>query len=282
MESSVTQQLGSYWILYFQPLPEAGERIAIAIALQDKYGIRLEYDRKFSKVHKLYPGVSTEALFFFLESLREELSSLQANQDPSLVLASYGPQVMPSAVRVVALPITDQVIFMLLRKYVLPMKPGQQTVEPQEIILDPVAKEIEAFVFNRVGKLKFQSSATPKEILGHPIAGVKPIAMAIPNPQGWTLVDGVDLNRLTIAAAIKRANDIGRTFWNYTRVSSEGARIQTVGIVLNGNSHRAPASGEAHDYILHRFESDADAAIDAHSSDSSAQLQRLLTETSSH
>jgi hypothetical protein len=103
----------------------------------------------------------------------------------------------------------------------------------------------------------------------------KPVAMAVPNPTRWTLVDGVDLNRSTAAWAIKRANEIGRTFWNYARLSSDAGKIQTVGIILNGDSHVAPDSAKAHDYI-HRCKSDADEAIDAHSTESDTKLRRML------
>jgi len=278
-DSSMNRGLGRYWLLYLQPAPEAGERIAIALALQDETGTRLEYDRKFAKVRKLYPGFDVDVLTFYLESLRRDLASSKANEDPAIVLASYGPQLMPSAVRRVAVPITDVVILMMLNKYVLPAKPDHTralAAAANDFEHDPVAKEIEAFVFNRVGKLTFRSYANPYEIVGRSVRGVKPVAMAIPDPSGWTLVDGVDLNKLTAPAAIKRATEIGRTFWNYSQLSRPGGRIQSVGIVLNGSSHLAPASAEAHDYILHRFKSDADEAIDAHSAESDIKLRRLL------
>jgi hypothetical protein len=150
---------------------------------------------------------------------------------------------------------------MMLTKYVLTARSDQTralAAASQEAARDPVAREIEAFVLNRVGTVPFRAFASASEIVGHSVRGIKPVAMAVPNPTGWTLVDGVDLNKSTATGAIKRANEIGRTFWNYARISSDAGKIQTVGIILNGNSHLAPDSAEVHDYIFHRFKSDAD------------------------
>jgi hypothetical protein len=278
-DSSLSRGLGRYWILYLQPAPEAGERISIAIVLESPKGTSVEYDRRFAKVRKLYPGFDTDVLTFYLESLRRELASSESGVDPTLVLASYGPQLMASAARRVAVPITDATISMMLIRYVLPTKPDHIRVlaaAAQEAARDPVAREIEAFVLNRVGPVSFRSFASPHDIVGHSIRGVRPVAMAIPGPAGWTLVDGVDLNKSSAAAAIKRANEIGRTFWNYAQLSHHGSKILSVGVILNGNSHLAPVSAEAHDYILHRFKSDANEAIDAHSTESAAKLRNLL------
>jgi hypothetical protein len=279
--SSMSHNLGRYWILYLQPAPEAGERIAVALVLEDESGTRVEYDHKFAKVRKVFPGFDVDVLTFYLENVRRDLTATKTKDDTASILGSYGPQLMASVVRRVAIPITNEAIMMMLNKYVLPAKADQTLVlaaAAQEAAHDPVAREIAAFVLNRVGEVSFRAFASPHEIVGRSLRGVKPVAMAIPSRKGWTLVDGVDLNKLSAAASIKRANEIGRTFWNYSQVSSHEGTIQTIGIVLNGSSHLAPASAEAHDYILHRFTSDADEAIDSHSMEADTKLKRLLTQ----
>jgi hypothetical protein len=93
---------------------------------------------------------------------------------------------------------------------------------------------------------------------------------------GWTLIDGVDLNLLKPQQAIDRADNVGRTFWKYSQLASEGqtGTIRKIGVVLNGLSHLKPREHDAHDYALHRLKAGADTAIDASSTEATANLER--------
>jgi hypothetical protein len=191
------------------------------------------------------------------------------------VLNLYGPQLVSSDARKVTLPITDTLVKMLLGKFVNPAARGPH--EPKQP--DQVAIAIQAYVKNRVHKeLRFQSEVTPETILGRKAAGVGSVALAVESSTGWTLIDGVDLNVLKPKQAIERADDVGRTFWNYTRLASEGqvGSIRKIGVVLNGLSHLKPREHDAHDYALHRLEAEADTAIDAASTEATARLEREL------
>ena len=143
---------------------------------------------------------------------------------------------------------------------------------------DKVSQEIAAFVRHAVDPdVEFRTNVGSREILGHSLPGTKRVAIAIPSDTGWTLVDGIDLNHLTISEANKRSEDISRTFWHYKRAAVEGdIRIRLVGVVLNGQSHLSPKTHEAHDYALDRLGADSDRTIDAGAADSASVLREML------
>jgi hypothetical protein len=272
MGNELTSRAGRYWILFFQPLPEAGERIAIALVFESGKGrTTIEYDPTFTKVAKVFPDADPQALAFSLESLRADLDS---PDEAETILNSYGPQIAASPVRRIAVPISSATIEMLMIRYVFPAEKGRRDRRRE----DNVANEIEAFVRGSVGSnLKLKREVSAREILGHAVTGTKRIALAIPTGSTWTLIDGVDMNQLTPQAAASRADEVSRTFWNYNRAAGgAGAHVRRVGVVLNGNSHLAPKTHEAHDYALHRFQVDADLAIDGNSTEAGKQLRELL------
>jgi hypothetical protein len=109
-----------YWIVFLQALPEAGERIAIALVFRDqRKRAWVRFDGRFSKALKLYPDLDTSALNFYLESLQRDLNACDEVED---VLNSYGPQIEASNPRRIASPISEQVVEMLLARYIYPAK----------------------------------------------------------------------------------------------------------------------------------------------------------------
>jgi len=89
---------------------------------------------------------------------------------------------------------------------------------------------------------------TAKDILGYSLAGTKRIALAVQLDGKWALIDGVDSNQSTPKQAADRADEIARTYWNYSRAAVQtGIEVERIGIVLNGRSHREAATLEAHD-----------------------------------
>src|SRR5579875_1011802 len=145
MDQELTEQTGRYWILYFQPLPEAGECIAFALVFQDRDGRpQVEYDSAFAKVLKMYPDTDSIGLSFYLNTLQSELSfSAQAE----IVLRSYGPQIAASTMRRIKSPLTRKAIDMLLARYVFP---AAKKTHRANNIADPVGQEIEAFIRSNV------------------------------------------------------------------------------------------------------------------------------------
>jgi len=275
MGDELSRGIGRYWVLFLQPLPEAGERVAIALVFCDKADRPVvEYDAAFSKALKLYSDLDADGLRFCLESLQTDL---QSSEQIEATLNSYGPQISASSARRIVSPVSEQVIAMLLARYVYPSK-GKRARKERK---DMVGEEIAIFVRNNAGPgLQFRTGVSAREIVGHGVPGTKPVAIAIPSRHGWTLIDGVDLNQSTAPAAISRADDVARTYWNYSRLTAEaGVQIRRVGVVLNGHSHLSKPTHEAHDYALHRFQVDSDLALDNVSTEAGTRLRELLART---
>src|ERR1700734_1728119 len=108
MGDDLKRKLGRYWVLFYQPLPEAGERIAIALVFDDRRGpATVEYDTTFAKLLKVFPEVDPKVLIFYLESLRVEL---RTSVDIESTINSYGSQIAVSAVRRISLPVSTSAI----------------------------------------------------------------------------------------------------------------------------------------------------------------------------
>lgn len=107
-----------YWILFLQPLPETGERIAVALVFYDGINRIVEYDTTFSRILKLYPDLDINTLKFYLQSLQKDLES--SKDDIHVIINSYGPQISPSNTKKILHPISKEIIRMLLKKHVNP------------------------------------------------------------------------------------------------------------------------------------------------------------------
>jgi hypothetical protein len=274
MEKSLA--IGKYWLLYFQPNPETGERISIGLALQENGHKRIEYDHTFSKVQKLYPNTDVDSLDFYLNSVARDFDS---GDDAESVLSSYGPQLGTSQARRVATPITDQTVKLLMNRCILPEKLIVHAMNAAaEERIDLVSREIEAFVKSASKRsLEMRIGFKVPDTRGRPIQGTKSVALAVPKMGGgWTLFDGVDLNKCSPSQSITRAEKVAHTFWSYSRAKDLLPPITCVGIVLNGTSHLDDKNREAHDWALHRFTTDSDVAIDAASTEAQEKIQRVL------
>jgi hypothetical protein len=272
--ASELKRVGWYRLLYYQPAPETGERITIGLLFQDGEHAFLHYDKQFAKLRKLYPWIDSKSVGFYLDDLKDALAKTKSIEP---VLNLYGPQLVASDARKIALPITDALVSMLTEKFVRPAPRGPHEVRQP----DQVAIAIQAYVRNRAHKdLHFHTEVTSDTILGRKAPRLGTVAVAVESNVGWTLIDGVDLNLLRPNQAINRADDVGRTFWHYSRLAEErkARPIRKIGVVLNGVSHLNPKEHDAHDYALHRMESEADTTIDTASTEATAKLERELRE----
>jgi hypothetical protein len=129
---SAEPRTAQYWIVFLKPLPEAGERIAMALVFRDvQKRAWIRFDDRFSKVLMLFPDQDQSALRFDLESLQRDLDS---SDDVEATVNSYGPQIAVSSPRRIASPISQQVVEMLLARYVYPSR------ERSAPLVDPVEK----------------------------------------------------------------------------------------------------------------------------------------------
>ena len=122
--ASELKRVGWYRLLYYQPAPETGERIAIGLLFDDEGHAFLHYDKQFGKLRKLYPWTDPKAVGFYLEDLKSALAKTKCI-DP--VLNLYGPQLASSDPRKVVLPITDALVKMLMGKFV---QPAERELQP--------------------------------------------------------------------------------------------------------------------------------------------------------
>ena len=272
MASSINSSTGHYWLVYYQPVPEVGEKITVALILQELgRRPRVEFDEDFSKVLKIFPATDPQTLAFYLESIAHQLD---LGGPIESAVNAFGPQLVASKSRSMISPVSGEVLQHLRARYLLPAKKQRQLRDRP----DGVATEIESYVRGRVaGNLQIRKDVQARDILGESVTGTKRIALAIETEGHWALIDGVDLNQSTPKQATDRADEIARTYWNYGRAAAEkGIRVERVGIVLNGHSHLQAKSLEAHDYALHRFRAESDHAIDAASPGSDVELRNLL------
>ena len=161
MGDELSRGIGKYWVLFLQPLPESGERVAIAVVFHDKAERPVvEYDPAFAKALKLYSDVDTDGLRYCLETLQTDLRS---SDQIEATLNSYGPQISASNARRIVSPVSEQVIEMLLARYVYLSK-GKRARKEQK---DKVGEEIETFVRNNTGPdIRFKTGVGAREIVG--------------------------------------------------------------------------------------------------------------------
>ncbi len=273
----VNNQIGRYWAIFYQPLPESGERIAIALVLDhNSADCTVEFDEKFAKVRKVFPDLDAEGMAFTLSGLQTKLNETH-NRD--FLLASLGPQISASTARRAALPFTDKRKASLMSRYVLPAKSTRpEPLTAQEQRNQTVTKAIQGYIRGYFDGKDISVEVSPKQIVGRNIPGVRPVAIGIRAGDGsWTVMDGVDLNQSTAQSAERRADDIGHTYWKLKREAErKGIKVKSIGIVLNGHSHLSPRSKEAHDYALLRFQQNSDHAVDAAEGERNTELQAFI------
>jgi len=264
--------VGMYRILYAQPTPETGERIAVAVLVQNGDTL-LYFDRRFPRLKKVSGDLELDALEYYLDHLREEISRAP---EPESVLNRYAPQIIPSDPRKVMLPVDEKAARVLMQKLLQPT-PRLMAAASEARTIDPVTTAIEAYLKIRARVTEHvQTDILPEQIFGHRISGLHSVAVGVRRGSTWVLVDGVDLNELTPKAAIKRADDVGRNFWQINREAAKqhGRLLKRIGLVLNGYSHLQQSAAEAHDYSMHRLEADADRTFDSSSTEAPELIRR--------
>jgi hypothetical protein len=131
--ASKLRPVGKNRLLCYQPAPETGERIIIGLLFDDEEHAFLYYDTHFAKLRKLYPWIDSKTLTFYLDDLRSALANTKSIEP---VLNLYGPQLVPSDIRKVLLPITDAMVETLMEKFVHPAPRGpNETKQPDGVAI---------------------------------------------------------------------------------------------------------------------------------------------------
>lgn len=283
MVNQLKSSLASYRILYFQPDPEDGDRIAVAILVYHERDIEILYDRKFPKLRHLAPGIEPELVSFYLEDLRRTLTKVDSEIDERL--RQHAPQLVASEERKLAWPLSEKAKLYLIERFLQPRRKlaaGGRVVDILEQRLvtskERIAGLIEQFKGPKV--LAIQRNATSEWIVGRRIPQVKPVALALRKRDETVLVDGVDLNVLSPGGALSKVNRVVHTFWQYARLRQQrldGSKLVRIGVVLNGVPMKGSAATDAHDFALNQFAKEAELAVDASSTSDRERLREALT-----
>lgn len=261
----MNQQIGNYHVLFYQPSPELGERVAIGLLFEEKQGsFSLHYSPDFPKLSRLYPDTDVDIVRFYLEDLRKSLSSCD---NSTQVLARYGPQIVRSEARKIALPIKAATVDMLTEKILFAQRVRRKrdAESASAKLTSMVGAAIEEFVVREAQiQLRMKRNADVSLWEHRPVRDLKKVALAVESDLGWTLIDGVNLNLMTPNEAEKHADAVARNFWEYKKFVVErlGKTVRRIGLVMNGQSHLHPAMAAAHEFALHRLDGDSDLALD--------------------
>jgi hypothetical protein len=286
MDTELMKGTAKYRLLFFQPNPEDGERVCVGVLLEEEYGRRYSvlYNEKFPKVHCIAPNAEPDLIRFYLDDLDDALSN-RSGDDPILILKRYGPQLVASDERLVSLPITETTKLRLLERFVGPSGVSMAKLEPAVAQMprkDKFAEHISLFVGKYIPHGDILRDAGPKEMFGRAMSDFGTIALAVRRPRRTIMIDGVDLQLMSRAQVVGRANKVAYKFWQYGRLRSGEYNLlqmpfSRIGVVLDGSTHRTNAYYEAHDFALHQFQKEADIAVDTLSGQGTKELEEVLT-----
>lgn len=277
----VDSVIASYRLVYFQPDPEDGERVCVALLFNTKNEIELLYDRKFPKLKCLAPHLDAGLIAMYLDDMRVHLNLRPS--DIETILRGYTPYIVTSDVRKATWPLADADRAYLIKRFLSKegyidgeSKPAKAEKEKQ--IKEHLQKLVQSFVGDR--ERDFKTDAGPQWILGERLPQIKPVAIALRRDNRTILIDGVDLHVLSPEPALKRITKIAHTFWQYGRLQHEfrfgRAEIERIGVVLNGTQSLGTAYQDTHDFALHQFKTEGDLAVDAASESDLRKLSDAL------
>jgi hypothetical protein len=269
----------SYRIVYFQPNPEDGDRVSVALLFTANNDVDILYDHAFPKLKCLAPHIDPDIIRYQLDYLATGLRERGADQN-SLV-AQQAPQLTTSEPRKVAWPLTNQVRMRLVRRFL--SKEGYvsstEAAERREKV-DPVQIHLRQLLSDVTPRLEeWRENAKPEWVIGEKVSRIRPVALALRKNQTVVIVDGVDLSAMTTQSAVTRVGKVAYTFFQYGRVTQmDFARrsLRRIGVVLNGATRPGRAYRDTHDFAMQEFSQEADLAIDAGSPEGVNQLKNEL------
>src|SRR5258708_2421274 len=254
MVGELKRSLASYRLIYFQPDPEDGERVTVAILAYHDHEVEIIYDNKFPKLRCLAPNIEPGIVSFILSDLKRTLSEVDSEIDQRL--KSRAPQLVVSEERKLAWPLSNEARLYLIERFLHPKGRAEShdvsALEQRQKISQQRLVELVQQVSVSNG-LDLKRDATPQWILGRKVPQIAKVAIAVRKPRVVILLDGVDLNVLTPKGALSKVNKIVHTFWQYGRVGQhplDGSKLRRVGVVLNGVPRSGAAVADAHDFAL--------------------------------
>jgi hypothetical protein len=272
----------TYRLVYFQPDPEDGERVCVALLFNAQRDVELLYDPEFPKLRCLAPHLDPSLVRVYLDDMVASAKGRPSEAD--LLIKRHAPQIVTSEARRSAWPLSESARSYLMRRFLAKERPEARLDSKgaaAEERVDPVKVRIRDLVL-KVAKEQIEDvreDATSQWVLGRSLPYIAPVAVALRTPSILVLIDGVDLSASTTKGALSRVNKVAHTFWQYGRVRQMGvdkAPPHRIGIVLNGSVDSGTSYRDAHDFALHQFRNEADLAVDASSIDDVKRLEAAL------
>jgi hypothetical protein len=274
----------TYRLVYFQPDPEDGERVCVALLFNTERDTELLYDPAFPKLKCLAPRTDSGLVRFYLEDL--EAGVRRSPSDISSLIRHHSPQLTTSEARRSAWPLGEKARSYLMRRF-LTREVGQTATLSVATVKDEKIDLVKEHIGDLLRKVSRRPSDDIREdansqwVLGRNLPNIAPVAFAVRTSRVVILIDGVDLSVLSTKGALSRVNRVAHTFWQYGRVQQMGVDNtppKRVGIVLNGTTSPGASYRDTHDFALHQFAKEADLAVDAASSDDFRKLEDALRE----
>jgi hypothetical protein len=276
MENSLK---ASYRLVYFQPKPEDGERICVALLLSYGRDVELLYYPDFPRLKCLSPRIDPQLIQFYLDdmasTIRDNPEGIESH------IKRHTPHLLASAVRRVAWPLTDEAKIYLMKRFLGVEGKNTQVVEARVPQVDYVKEHLRQLIQRaKVRNEDLKEDAKPEWILGRRVRYIKKVAFALRRADGVLLIDGVDLSVLPAQSAVTRVGKVKHTFWQYGQLRQMefgSANIKRIGVVLNGVTSPGADYKDAHDFALHEFRQEADVTVDSASPSDLNTLQKVLT-----
>ncbi|SRR6266404_656928 len=272
----------SYRLVYFQPDPEDGERVCVALLFNTQRDVELLYDSEFPKLRCLAPHIDTDLVKIYLDDMEANLK--RAPSDVDLLIRRHSPQLVTSEARKAAWPLTNTARMHLMRRFL--SKEGRvEDDSSKPLAKDKRVNQVKAHLralVQRVAKEQIgelQEDAKAHWVLGQSFPGIDPIAFGLRRTDVVILIDGIDLSVLKPKPALSRANRITHTFWQYRNIRQMGFLDRVphrIGVVLNGMVNPGVDYKDVHDFALHQFRNEADLAVDASSPDDLRKLEEMF------
>lgn len=282
MEFSVTHDVGKYQLLYFQPEPEDGERVCVAVLASGSGEVELLFDPYFPRARCIAPSLHPGLLRSYIEELQKELRSKPSER--LIALGRFSPQLVASEERLVKWPLNDKLRLRLLDRFVrhsfgkseLPLvRYEMEKPKSEQIIQEHLEQLVRQFTSQ---ELRFVLGAKPIDVVGRKVKNIRAVPLAIHGPNTVLLFDGVDLT-LGTGIALSRITKVVHTFWQYGRINQgefNPRSVQRIGVVMNGAVNADRSYREAHDFAIDQFGKESEYTIDASSSEDRGRLEHLL------
>jgi hypothetical protein len=285
MELKIDTAIADYRLVFFQPEPESGERLCIALVFTETNGKRtLLFDDRFSRVRCFAPSFETDLLRFLMRSVEEQLHDPSTPLDQSLL--GLGSQLSFSPERRIASPITERTKVHLLDRFVThgghddlatAETASLQRVRRDAVFVAHVLSFARPLLNN--GTWNFVERASSSQVFGQRLPGVGKVSLMISTQDSVTVLDGVDLSIQSPKEVVKRTGQVAHTFWQYGRYSKElvlPKQMNRVAVIFDGGESPNSEYRDAHLYAQDILSKESELVIEDDHLDDLRRLDELV------